>query len=352
MHLGLCMTVVALLLTLAAAAADPDIALAAVAAANPDVTPAAIAALKAASPQQPLGLVSCPPPTDNGTYPFPIDTSNLCGALGLNKPNNGLVCLLFGGLQGLLSTPLVCANHPPSQTLKDLKGYYIPQPVPNRIQNGKLPSTLSLSLMDSEGGTYNWLMMNLQRLAGWAACGSLGDKSPWQAPTDWKVLKQLTLKQNLTDVNVTASNVDFPVGVIMKQGVDARKATCGDYVKDVINSGVSGSNGGELCAGAHVVIMIRGTLTSYESDIDFDYNLKADSSIGAGQVHSGFRRTVNELWSGGVKAALDREFVRGSGGTKHLTIAGHSLGGSIATLLAAKAEVTLHTTLKYPVIDQ
>eukprot|EP00878_Enallax_costatus_P039855 GHUV01045780.1.p1 GENE.GHUV01045780.1~~GHUV01045780.1.p1 ORF type:complete len:108 (+),score=15.14 GHUV01045780.1:74-397(+) len=94
------------------------------------------------------------------------------------------------------------------------------------------------------------------------------------------------------------------------------------------------------------------TLNAAVCSADFDYNLKADSSIGAGQVHSGFRRTVNELWSGGVKAALDREFVRGSGGTKHLTIAGHSLGGSIATLLAAKAEVTLHTTLKYPVIDQ
>lgn len=74
---------------------------------------------------------------------------------------------------------------------------------------------------------------------------------------------------------------------------------------------------------------------------DFDYNLVMDANYGAGQIHNGFRRIANELWDGGFKDILDREFVWGHGVNRHLTINGHSLGGGTAKLLVARAEVSV-----------
>lgn len=89
------------------------------------LTAAALAAPAAATPQA-LGPVTCPPPTANGTFPFPVDTSDFCNSIGLNKPSNTFVCYFWSALQEIVANskdaPLVCVKQPPSTITKDLKG--------------------------------------------------------------------------------------------------------------------------------------------------------------------------------------------------------------------------------------
>lgn len=56
------------------------------------------------------------------------------------------------------------------------------------------------------------------------------------------------------------------------------------------------------------------------------------------QIHKGFKIMADEFWDTGLKDVLTREFVNGPGAMRHITIAGHSLGAAVATLLTARAQ--------------
>jgi hypothetical protein len=146
-------------------------------------------------------------------------------------------------------------------------GFYTPQPLPNRIQDGKLPDQLPLSVLDLEGATYYWLYIQRLRFASWAPCSLLGDNSPWQPPTGWQLVKALSLRENLTEVNVNGTNLAYNVAVVIKQGEAARKKTCFDYAAAVKEAGGTNDTAEELCSGSHVVLMIRGTRSGYEGDL-------------------------------------------------------------------------------------
>lgn len=82
----------------------------------------------AASTSKAQGLpVDCvSPPNANGTFPFPIVTSNFCGSLGLDQPTNELSCGLWSAVQSLIAfnkgKPLGCYKQAPLGPTSDLKG--------------------------------------------------------------------------------------------------------------------------------------------------------------------------------------------------------------------------------------
>lgn len=135
------------------------------------------------------------------------------------------------------------------------------------MQNGKLPNALPLSVLSIEGATYYWFYINRLRFADWCACGVLGDKTPWQPPTGWTVLRTLYLKENLTEVNVNLNNVDYPIAVVLKQGEMARRKTCYKYAVAVKAAGDTDDRSYELCRGGHITVIIRGTGTGYEGNL-------------------------------------------------------------------------------------
>jgi hypothetical protein len=74
---------------------------------------------------------------------------------------------------------------------------------------------------------------------------------------------------------------------------------------------------------------------------DFDYRqiISSSSSLGLpGRVHAGFAGIAEQLWSNGVKAALDSHVL--SGRVSTVQFSGHSLGAGVATLLAYASQVS------------
>jgi esterase/lipase len=69
---------------------------------------------------------------------------------------------------------------------------------------------------------------------------------------------------------------------------------------------------------------------------DLAYNQNATGSIRfPGTTHQGFTALANALWYQGVRASLYSNVVKGS--VTSVPIAGHSMGASVATLLAYAA---------------
>jgi hypothetical protein len=81
---------------------DPFVSLAAAVAVTPDTPTNTASTLP----------IQCPPPTNNGSFPFPLVTSNFCGSLGLSTPNSAIACFLWGPIQSIVAynkgTPLDC----------------------------------------------------------------------------------------------------------------------------------------------------------------------------------------------------------------------------------------------------
>jgi esterase/lipase len=80
------------------------------------------------------------------------------------------------------------------------------------------------------------------------------------------------------------------------------------------------------------------TVPCCSSFTDLAYNHNATGSIRfPGKTHQGFTALTNALWRQGVREALFEEVVKGS--ITSVSIAGHSMGASVATLLAYAAQV-------------
>jgi len=56
-----------------------------------------------------------------------------------------------------------------------------------------------------------------------------------------------------------------------------------------------------------------------------------------GRTHFGITRIARRLWNTGIKGALDQHV--GSGTVTDVSIAGHSLGAGVATIVAYLAQV-------------
>jgi hypothetical protein len=123
-------------------------------------------------------------------------------------------------------------------------------------------------VLATEGGTMNWLYKNIFRFAGWAPCDALtGQPSPLRAPLGFRITSVLNLTNDLlADYNLTAKSL--PVAMILKQARDTpRKTTCEAFAAEAAQSGVVGgaNSAQQLCSGGQLVVLLRGTLSAYES---------------------------------------------------------------------------------------
>lgn len=91
-----------------------------------------------------------------------------------------------------------------------------------------------------------------------------------------------------------------------------------------------------LLTNAHdLVVVCRGTQPTEFTDIAADLDARmVPSSTGIGHVHSGFKRSVDNIWP-----ELENQ-LREYGKTKTIWCTGHSLGAAMATLLAYRLQRT------------
>jgi pimeloyl-ACP methyl ester carboxylesterase len=98
-----------------------------------------------------------------------------------------------------------------------------------------------------------------------------------------------------------------------------------------------------LCGGDRLVVLLRGTSSAFEWTYNLNYTMGPDASYGLGQIHTGFHTVAEEVWGAGLQALLMQE-VGQAGGVSNIIFSGHSLGGAVAALLAAKTQVGVHCT--------
>ncbi|MCE5289152.1 MAG: lipase family protein [Nocardiaceae bacterium] len=104
---------------------------------------------------------------------------------------------------------------------------------------------------------------------------------------------------------------------------------------------VHGSEAFVASNGEITVVSFRGTQPSDPFDLFTDSRfLKSDWTAG-GQVHNGFRASVDEIWP-----QVERAIEQASG--DRLLYTGHSLGGALATLAASLRKPDLLVTLASP----
>ena len=78
------------------------------------------------------------------------------------------------------------------------------------------------------------------------------------------------------------------------------------------------------------VIACRGTEATQWNDIKADINAWPTKSETVSYVHSGFKREVDKIWS-----ALEEDIAR-EAGKRNVWFCGHSLGASMATIIASR----------------
>ncbi|KAL4425099.1 hypothetical protein ABPG77_010413 [Micractinium sp. CCAP 211/92] len=156
------------------------------------------------------------------------------------------------------------------------------------------------AVLQAEGATYFWLYRLIQSLEAHLPCALAGD-SEWDAPAGWELVSML----NITE----PGGQEAPFAAV------------------ILNEEAS-----------KLVVALRGTMLPGEWALDFSYNQTefADNLFGS-PVHYGFGSVFEQLWPD-VQAALSDLALGPSSAASQVFIAGHSLGGGVATLLAYAAQ--------------
>uniref|UniRef100_A0A383VN67 Fungal lipase-type domain-containing protein n=1 Tax=Tetradesmus obliquus TaxID=3088 RepID=A0A383VN67_TETOB len=189
-------------------------------------------------------------------------------------------------------------------------GQLVPQPLARRAQlPAQLPANATLQ---REGATYSWLYTQIFNLLGWAPCSLSATPKPYPEPAGWKLEAVL----NITSL-YSGKFTQVPTAAVLRPA----------------STNIS----------RQLLVLIRGSAFAGEEDrIDYDYSQVAASAYGDGLIHRGYRNTSDQLWGSdkaGLQAVLRKLIVNAiSGRITSVLFAGHSMGGGLGTLLAARTE--------------
>jgi hypothetical protein len=92
-------------------------------------------------------------------------------------------------------------------------------------------------------------------------------------------------------------------------------------------------------------LCLRAAAAAAAAAADFDYTQVSGGAYGAGLIHRGYRNASDEIWgdgAAGLQAVLQKYIVKASTGPPITSVlfAGHSMGGGLGTLLAARTQVS------------
>eukprot|EP00775_Hariotina_reticulata_P007421 gene7421-7630_t len=174
-----------------------------------------------------------------------------------------------------------------------------------------------------EGASMYWHWRNALNLARWAACAATNtsyQSTPglptvrntslnWIVPDGWKVYRTLWQADGTPQ-----SGKYWPLAVILTKG-------------------------------RSLLVLIRSTATGNDWLTNFSYNEEAGAGPVPlpGRTHAGITGVAGSLWTSGIQRALDRYVVRGS--ITSVSVAGHSLGAGVATIVAYMAQAYLDQKL-------
>ena len=115
----------------------------------------------------------------------------------------------------------------------------------------------------------------------------------------------------------------------------AAKKACAELGFDACLVANKGSEAYVISDGVDIIVACRGTQPTQWSDLAADLDARlTPSSTGIGHVHSGFKRSVDNIWAG-LEEKLSKH-----GKTRTIWCTGHSLGGAMTTLLAYRLQRT------------
>lgn len=229
-----------------------------------------------------------------------IPADKICNVLGLSLSP----CAILGPVEKTLNAAggsVTTCKTPPAGDQVLPPG--TPQPLSDKRP---LPSSFPLSEVAKEGSTYYWLYRMLLNLEGWSVCQASNPTAKLLVPSGWSLLSTVALPQG----NSNPSSLKFTSILLNKQKT-------------------------------HIIILNRGTMTSFEWLLDFTYNQTSAvlPTLLQSPVHQGFGNVLNTIWTStnGVKSILDKYVIKGNTVT-HITIAGHSLGAGVSTLMSVATE--------------
>lgn len=294
-------------------------------------TPAA-RAFRARAVRRGKAQSSTPGKTDANTT-LQINVNDACPLLRtLSVFSRAQACQLVAQVEkNLLGGSHKCSNpketgygkqKQPIATAKD--GSPAPRPLTPRQPGAKTPDDFPAAqvstLLGAEGATFNWLWTAGRNLVDWWPCSKEfgGSLTGYLIPTGWDAVQVAGMMPGNPGVYTLAEadGKSYPIMVMLKQ---------------------KSSN--------QLVVIVRGTGTAEEWRLDFQYNRVAGAAFSGtpfsgssfpGETHSGFTKMFNALWPR-VQAAMDAHVVAGDKITS-VTVAGHSLGSAVATLLAYGAQ--------------
>ena len=245
-------------------------------------------------------------------------------------------------------------------------------------------------MLKAEGPTHLWLYKHVQRLAAWAPCSAVGQDTAWQQPPGWDLLQVFNITNDLKGYKLAAKTLPL-VAVLRQSSTASSRAACRRAIKQqnvehaayinplsfpwiqppphasaaaaaavqvAATAAAPSSSSGvtsdtvlqqhRLCSGDRLIILVRGTGSAYEWTYNLHYSMNSVPSYGPGQIHNGFHTAAEEVWNGGLGQLLQQQLLSGAGGEQgavaainSVVFAGHSLGGAVGALLAAKTDVSV-----------